>query len=168
VTGSGASVSSAPPTSVTLANSPIIQITGIGGVNAPANPTGSLTSPDVVLPGTTTNPVTVSLGATNVPIGTTILVTVVGYIGPSSSAVSTPLSGTLASSTATVTVTLPTNEAAVISASAVFSVAALDGQGLYYADGEPVDRVRITTVSGGRRALTFITRSGREVTVSAR
>jgi hypothetical protein len=168
VTGSGASVSSAPPTSVTLANSPIIQITAIGGVNAPTNPTGSLTSPDVVLPGTITNPVTVSLAAANIPVGTTIFVTVVGYIGPSSSAVSTPLSGTLTSSTATATVTLPTNEAAVVSASAVFSVAALDGQGPYYADGEPVDRVRITAVGGGHGALAFITRSGREVTVSAR
>jgi hypothetical protein len=168
VTGSGASVSSAPPTSVTLASTPSIQITAVGGVNAPPNPTGSFTSPDVVLPGTTTNPVTVSLAAANIPVGTTIFVTVVGNIGPSSSAVSTPLSGTLASSTASATVTLPTNEAAVISASAVFSVAALDGQGPYYADGEPVDRVRITAVSGGRSGLAFITRSGREVTVSAR
>ena len=59
---------------------------------------GSFTSADVVLPATTTSPVTVSLAATNVPLGTTVTVTVKGLYGEATSAVSTPLTGTLASS----------------------------------------------------------------------
>jgi hypothetical protein len=166
--GVAASVSSGAPTSVTLANAPTLQITSVGGVATPANPAGSFFAPDVVLPGTTSNPVTVNISAANVPTGTTLAVTVVGFMGASSSATSTALSGTLASSTATASVTIPTNEPAVISVSATFAIASLEGHGPYYADGEPVDRVRVTTHGGGRSALAFITRSGREVTVSER
>jgi hypothetical protein len=166
--GIAASVSTGSPTSVTLSNSPTLQITSVGGVAAPASPTGSFFAPDVVLPGTTANPVTVNISAANVPTGTTLTVTVVGFMGASSSSTSTALTGTLASSTATASVTLPTNEPAVITVTATFAIASLDGHGPYYADGEPVDRVRVTAASGGRSALALITRSGREVTVSAR
>jgi len=164
----GASVSTGPPTSASLPNAPTLQITSLGGVAAPANPSGSFFAPDVVLPGTTTNPITVNIAAANVPVGTTLTVTVVGFMGASTSVTSTPLSGTLASSTATASVTVPTNEPSVVSASATFTIAELGGQGPYYAQGEPVERVRITAYTGGRNALAFITRSGREVTVSAR
>ena len=134
----------------------------------PANPAGSFLAPDVVLPGTTTNPVTVNISAANVPVGTTLSVTVVGFMGASSSSTSTALSGTLSASTATASVTVPTNEPAVISVSATFSIASLDGAGPYYADGEPVELVRITAQTGGRSTLAFLTRSGREVAVPAR
>jgi hypothetical protein len=166
--GVGASVSSGAPTSVTLPNSPSLQITSVGGVAAPASPAGSFSAPDVVLPGTTTNPVTVNISATNVPVGTTLSVTVVSFMGASSTSTSTALSGTLSASTATASVTVPTNEPSVITVSATFAIASLDGQGPYYADGEAVDRLRVTAHGGGRSALAFITRSGREVTVSPR
>ena len=122
----------------------------------------------MVLPGTTANPVTVNIAATNVPVGTTLAITVVGFMGASSLVSSTQLSGTLASSTATATVTLPTNEPAVITAFASFAIASLDGAGPYYADGEPVERVRVAARGGGESTLAFITRSGREVPVSPR
>ena len=89
-----------------------------------------------------------------------------GFVGASSFTTSTPLSGTLASSTATATVTLPTNEPAVITVVASFAIASLDGAGPYYADGEPVERVRVAARGGGESTLAFITRSGREVPVS--
>jgi len=166
--GVGASVSTGSPTSVTLPNAPTLQITSVGGVTAPASPTGSFLAPDVVLPGTTTNPVAVNIAAANVPVGTTLTLTVVGFMGASSTSTSSSLSGTLASSTASASVTLPTNEPAIITVSATFAIASLDGQGPYYADGEPVDRVRVTAHGGGKSALALITRSGREVTVSPR
>ena len=166
--GVAASVTSGAPTSVTLSNAPTLQITSVGGVAAPASPTGSFLAPDVVLPGTTTNPVTVSIAATNVPVGTTLSVTVVGFMGAATTSTSTALSGTLSSSTATAAATVPTNEPSVITVSATFAIASLDGQGPYYADGEAVDRVRVTAHGGGRSALAFITRSGREVPVSPR
>lgn len=163
-----ASVSSGAPTSATLTNSPTLQITSVGGVTVPASPTGSFLAPDVVLPGTTTNPVTVNISAANVPVGTTLSVTVVGFMGASTAVTSTALSGTLSASTASASVTVPTNEPAVISVSATFAIASLDGAGPYYADGEPVDRVRVTAQTGGGNTLAFLTRSGREVALPAR
>jgi hypothetical protein len=165
---SGSSVSSGPPTSVTLANAPSLQITAIGSVTPPANPAGLFFAPDVVLPGTVTNPVTVNIAAANIPTSAVLTVSVVGFIGASTSTPSSALSGTFASSTATASVTLPTNEPAIVAVSATFAVAQLDGQGPLYAHGEPIERVRITADGRGRNVLAFITRSGREVMVSAR
>ena len=125
-------LSSGAPTSVALSNAPTLRITAVGGVAAPAAPMGSFTIADVVLPATTTSPVTVSLGATNVPLGTTVTVTVKGLYGEATSAVSTPLTGTLASSTATAVVTIPTNEPSVVGASASFLLSAASGETSVY------------------------------------
>jgi hypothetical protein len=66
----GAAVSVAQPTTVTLANAPTLTITAVGGIATPASPGASFSSPDIVLPAATTSPVTVSIAATNVPVGT--------------------------------------------------------------------------------------------------
>jgi uncharacterized metal-binding protein len=113
---------------VTLSNAPTLRITAVAGVAAPAAPTASFASPDIALPGSTTNPVTVTLAASNIPLGTTITVTVKGLNDAVSSAASSALSGTLASSVASASVTIPTNEPSIISATATFTVAALGGQ----------------------------------------
>jgi hypothetical protein len=125
-------LSSGAPTSVTLANSPTLRITTVGGVPAPTAPTGSFTAADVVLPVTTTNPVNVGLAGTNIPLGTTVTVTVKGLHGVATSAVSTPLSGTLASSTATASLTIPTNEPSVVGASASFLLSAASDRAPVY------------------------------------
>ena len=122
-------LSSGAPTSVTLPNAPSLRIAAVGGVPAPAAPTGSFTGADVVLPATTTNPVTVSLAATNIPPGTTVTVTVKGLYGEATSTVSTPLAGTLASSTASASVTIPTNEPSVVGASASVLLSAASDEG---------------------------------------
>ena len=119
-TGTIGVLSVGAPTSVTLPNAPSLRIAAVGGVATPAAPVGSFTVADVVLPPTTTNPVTVSLAATNIPVGTTVTVTVKGLYDAASSTVSTPLVGTVASSTASASVTVPTNEPSVIGASANF------------------------------------------------
>lgn len=67
-------LSSGAPTSVVLPNAPSLKIASVGGVAAPAAPTGSFVVADVVLPATTTNPVAVGLQAANIPLGTTIAV----------------------------------------------------------------------------------------------
>jgi hypothetical protein len=117
-------LSSGSPASVTLAGSPSLRISAIGGVPTPPVPLGSFTSADVVLPPSTVNPVTVSLAATNIPPGTTITVTVKGLYGAATSSVSTPLTGTLSASTASASVTIPTNEPSVVGASASFLLSA--------------------------------------------
>jgi hypothetical protein len=120
-------LSSGAPTSVTLTNVPSLRITAVGGVAAPASPTGSFTIADVVLPPTTTNPVTVSLAAVNIPVGTSVTVTVKALYGDATSTVSTPLAGTTASSTAIASVTIPTNEPSVVGASASFLLSVSSG-----------------------------------------
>ena len=161
-------VSSGSPTSVALANGPTLAITAIGGVTAPASPSGSFSTPDVVLSVTTTNPVTINLAAANIPVGTIISLSVIGQTGGYSATVSSPLAGSSISATATASVTAPTTQPFVISASATYAVAALEGQGPIYADGEPVERMRVTAATGGRQHVSYITRSGREVPVAAR
>jgi hypothetical protein len=106
---------------------------------------------------------TIGLAATNVPLGTTIAVTVKPQNGAASSATSTPLSGTLDASTATASLTIPTNQPSVVSASATFTLAALPGVRPVYAGGEPVARVRVAAILGGPSQVTYITTSGREV-----
>jgi hypothetical protein len=160
-----AAVSVGQPSSVTLAGAPTLRITSIGGVAAPTSPTASLTRPDVVLPTTTTNPVTVSLAGTNIPLGTVITVTVGGQNGGAASTASSGLAGTLAASTASASVTIPTNQPSIVSASASFVIANAEG-GPLFVDGEPVERVRVSATLGGVSRVSYVTRSGREIGVA--
>jgi hypothetical protein len=51
-----------------LINVPTLKISTVAGVSAPATPTGSYTTADVMLPGGTTNPVSVVTAETNTPV----------------------------------------------------------------------------------------------------
>jgi hypothetical protein len=64
---------------------------------------------------------------------------------------------------ATASLTIPTNQSSVISASATFTLAALPGVGPLLAQGEEVDRVRVAAVLGRSSHVTYITKSGHEV-----
>jgi len=154
------------PGVVVLPNAPSLTITSVAGVAAPAAPTASFASPDVTLPAGTANPVTVGLAASNIPLGTTIAVTVKPLNGAAASATSTPLSGTLAASTATASLTIPTNQPSVISASATFTLAALLADRPIFVEGEQVELVRVAAVLGGGSLVVLVTGSGREVSVA--
>jgi hypothetical protein len=108
------------PGSTTVTNNPTLTISAVGGVAPPGSPAASYGNPDVLLVNTTTNPVTVNLSATNIPVGTTVTVRVIPQEGASSTVTSTALSGTLASSTATATITMPLDQPAVLEAEATF------------------------------------------------
>jgi len=151
------------PRPVVLPNTPTLRITAVGGVSTPTTPAASFGIPDVVLPATTTNPVQISLAAAQVPLGTTVIVSVKALTGAGSSTLSGGLAGTVASSTATASVTLPTNQPSIITASATFDLVASSGQGPFYAEGERVERVRIAASLGGATRVTYITASGREI-----
>ena len=103
------------------ANTPTVQIVSIGGVSVPPAAAASyFTVPDVTLNAGAPNPVTVALQATNVTVGTAIVVNVVTEGRTTrTSFTSTPLAGTLASSTATATVNLPPG-VSVLTATATF------------------------------------------------
>ena len=103
---------------------PTLKIASIGGVAAPSDTVGTFVdSTDVILDPSLSNPITVNLAASNVPLGTVVQLTVVSeaVVAPVT-VLSTPLAGTLLASTATASVTLPPG-ASVITVTATFAAA---------------------------------------------
>lgn len=145
------------PGSAFLANAPVLRITSLAGVSVPAYPTGSYAQPDVLLPNTTTNPVTVNLSASYIPVGTSVAVSVIPQYG-STSSVNASLSGTTESSTASASVTLSTSYSNVIMAQATFTLLA----SLYW-DGEKIEKVRVAATMGKESETVYITESGKEI-----
>ncbi len=163
-----ASVSAAPGPVTTasnpaLVNLPTLSISSVGGVAVPANPGGSYTAADVSLPQGTTNPVPVTLTASNIPVGTIFTVRLIPQAGNSTTVSSGSSTGTFSSSTATANVTFPSGQVSVLNASASFTLPALVA-GLYpLIDGEPVERVMVAAAYGEPSKVTLITRSGKEI-----
>ena len=154
------------PGLVALGNTPSLRIASVAGAAAPTSPTGSYTAPDLTLPASTANPVAVVLAAANIPPGTVVTVLSNGLQGGRTSATAT-LAGTSSASSATASLTIPTNEPTVITASCTFTLAALD-EAPFYAEGEPVEQVRVTAAPDSPTEVIYITRSGREILASAR
>jgi hypothetical protein len=82
-----------------------LRITSIGGASVPVNPTGSFTVPDVNI--NSTSAVSVVVEAHNIPVGTVVNLQFFDDGGADFSVNTLPLSGTLATSTATASVTFP-------------------------------------------------------------
>ncbi|HEV3470630.1 MAG TPA: hypothetical protein VG148_15005, partial [Pyrinomonadaceae bacterium] len=158
-------VSFALPHPVAPASPPGLRIASVAGVTAPAAPLGSLHGvPDIVVPTTQANPVTVALEGVNVPVGTVVTVTLTPAQGARTTAQSTALAGTEASSTATASVSLPAGMS-VISATAVIDLTAPANSARQpvLIDGERVDRIEVAATFGGASEVTYVTRSGRRV-----
>jgi hypothetical protein len=146
------------PGTVSVTNIPTLTITSIAGVAVPGSPSGRYGTPDVTLPPTTTNPVTVNVSATNIPVGTQVTVTSIPEYGAATSIVSTGLSGTLDSSTTSVSITLATSYQCVLMAQATYTI-----QTAMYYDGEKIEKVRVAGTMGRQSEITYITESGREI-----
>lgn len=141
---------------------PSLAFTSIGGVAVPPNPTGA---GDVELPNTVTNPVTVNLAASGIPVGTVVKVILNQPYGANITADSSPLSGTLQSSTASASIDIPPG-ATVLMASTTYTLTLAMGDALsVYAQGERVEKVRLTATMGGQTQATLITVSGKEFNV---
>ncbi len=141
---------------------PSLAFTSIGGVAVPPNPVGA---GDVVLPNTVTNPVTVNLAASGIPVGTVVKVILNQPYGANITADSSPLSGTLQSSTASASIDIPPG-ATVLMASTTYTLTLAMGDALsVYAQGERVEKVRLTATMGGQTQATLITVSGKEFNV---
>jgi hypothetical protein len=151
------------PTAPIPATQPLLKITAVGGSGAPPNPNATLVSPDITFASPITSPVTVDLAANNVPTGTTVTVKVVPAVGSPTTATSSGLTGTTASSTAQATVTLPPG-AGIITASATFTAsnqsAALFPSALPLIDGERPQRVEVVAAADGRSHTYLLSRSG--------
>ncbi|MBI5025149.1 MAG: hypothetical protein HZC12_00155 [Nitrospirae bacterium] len=123
----------------------------------PASPTGSYAQPDMLLPSTTTNPVTVNLSASNIPTGTTVKVSMIPQYG-SATDVTATLSRTNSSSTASASVNLSTSYANVIMAQATFTLLTA----MFY-DNEKIEKVRVAATMGKESEVVYITETGKEI-----
>ncbi len=155
------SVTFALPNPITIPNAPALRIASVAGVVAPAAPLGSLAGvPDIVVPSTTVNPVTVALEAANIPVGTVVQVTMIPVNGARATAQSGPLSGTQAASTTTASLSLASGMS-VLTASAVVDVS----QQAIVIDGERVNQIEVVATYRGASRLTYVTQSGRRIDI---
>ena len=145
------------PNSIFPASVPSLSITSIAGAVVPADPTGAYNQPDMLLPGSTTNPVAVNIAAANIPVGTTVKVWVIPQYGNAAS-INSILSGTAQSSTATANVNLSTAYSNIVTAEATFTIL----QAMYW-NGEEIDKVKVATRIGGGSETVYFTRSGKEI-----
>jgi hypothetical protein len=155
-------ISFAFPHPVTSPNSPSLRITSVGGVSAPSVPLGSLQGvPDVIVPSSQTNPVTIALEGSNLPLGTIVQVGVTPSRGAKTTVQSTGLTGTEAASTASASINLPTG-ISVVSASAVIDLALAKLDPIFI-NGERVRQIEVAATFGGASELIYVTESGQRI-----
>lgn len=161
-TGSPSNLSYALPNPVVLPTLPQLRIASVGGISAPVSPLGSFQSaPDIIVPASQANPVTVALEAANIPLGTVVQVALTPTSGARTVVPSSALAGTQAASTATASLTLPSGMS-VISATATCDLSLARAVPLFI-DGERINAIEVAAVYGGRSQLTYITQSGRRI-----
>ena len=86
---------------------PQLTVTSVGGIPVSASPTGVLSTPDAVLSAQQNNPIPVIVSCANLPLNTSITVTVKPATGAAVSATGFNSTGTLASSIATISIVIP-------------------------------------------------------------
>jgi hypothetical protein len=86
---------------------PQLTVTSIGGVPVSASPSGALSTPDAVLSAQQNNPIPIVVSCVNLPLNTQITVSVKPANGAAVSATGYNTTGTLASSTATISINMP-------------------------------------------------------------
>ncbi len=87
------------------ANAPTVRVLTVDGQAVSSDPSGSFVTPDATI--NAAGAITVVIQATNIPPGTVVQLTVRPEAGPGVTVNTTPLAGTLASSTGSAAVTLP-------------------------------------------------------------
>jgi len=97
------------PGMVFLSTNPTIQVTSIAGQNTPAAPTGSFSQADFNLPSGFTNPATIAVSATNVPINTAYQVIVIPVWGTNSVGYGILSNGSYSASSGTVSMNVYTD-----------------------------------------------------------
>jgi len=151
------------PTAPLPTNQATLRITSIGGLTAPTSPSALLATPDVTFPNAVQAPVTLSVSAANIPVGTPVNLKIVPAVGEPTTAVTSGLSGSVASSTAQATVTIPPG-AGIVTASASFTLtgtgAALAPPALPLIDGERPQKAEVVAMADGTSRTFLVARSG--------
>ena len=160
--GTPQNLSYSTPNPVALTTVPQLRIASVAGIASPATPVGSFQAvPDIVVPASQANPVTVALEAANIPLTTIVQVTLTPASGTRTTVSSTGLAGTEAASTASASLTLPSGMS-VISATAVCDLTLAKARPMFI-DGERVRSFEVAAVFGGSSEVTYITESGRRI-----
>jgi len=145
-----------------LVNLPTLAITTVGGVaNAPV-PGGTYSTADVTLPPGTTNPVPVTITATNTPPGTVFTVRLIPQFAGPTTVSTLPSTGTFASSTATAELTFPPSQISLLTVWGTFTLPQIASL-FPLIEGEPVERILVVATDGNPSTVTLITRSGKQV-----
>ena len=152
------------PSSPVMPNPPQLQITKVAGQNTPANPSGSFNGPsDVVLPTTQTNPITVEISATNVPVGTAVQLNVISETTAPKAVQSSALDST---GKATANITLPQGRT-LITATVVVQLSSGTTSAVtrppLFINGEKIDRIEVTASVDGQSDVTYVSTSGRRI-----
>ncbi len=134
---------------------PAISFSSVAGIAVGA--AGS----DLILPENTANPIAIELATSGIPQGSIINVTATPIAGDTVTADST---ATAADGSASLSIDLPSGPSLLI-ASTTFVVTASAGlEYSKYAQGEPVEKIRVGAHADGYSETTFITASGKEYT----
>lgn len=156
-----------PPANAAVA----LFIQSVGGVLVPSNPAAQLVTPDVTVPASQQNPISITVRCTNIPLNSEIIVDVKPANGKTVRAVGLNTLGTASSSTATVQVNMPRG-GGTIQAKAVSGIAlatasiprdkppSLAETG-WTADGERFAQIELTAKLGSVAQFAFLTESGR-------
>lgn len=155
-------ISFALPQQISPPNPPLLRIASVGGVSAPSKPHGTFHGfPDIIVPSSQPNVVSVAIEGTGLPLGTIVQVTVRPANGNHTIVQSTGLAGTEAASTATASLPLPIGVSVII-ASAVADLVLAKATPIFM-DGERVQSIEVAATFGGASELTYVTQSGRRI-----
>jgi hypothetical protein len=157
-----------------------LAIQSLAGVTVSSNPSGVLANPDVIIPAQQANPIPIIVSCNNIPLNTEISVIVRPANGPDVQAVATNNAGTLAASTATVSLNMPRG-GGIIYAKCVSGLAGLGADNSskelrtkslaetgWTTDGERFAKVEVTASLGGQQRIAYITESGKRYSLAAR
>lgn len=151
---------------ITTNSQPVLTIVSIGGSAVPSYAGSRFDTYDMLLPNQLADPISVVLQASNIPVGTQVLV---GFVNGSNSASSTTgtLSGTLESSTATATISnLNRTAVTYLLATAIFDPPT--GAMKFNPSGpNHVAKVRVVASPGAKPKLVFLRKNGTEVDVAS-
>lgn len=149
---------------VTPPEMPVLKIASIAGVEVTGLPKGEFLSPDVTLPYTFRNPVTILVQANNIPVGAQVTIKSNPAVGSTTTA-SALLSGSDLASSASIDLTVSTAYPSVLTAYVTYQYIAANGAP-FYINGEKVETVRVIANLDGPSQVIYITASGKEFPAS--
>ncbi|HWB02790.1 MAG TPA: hypothetical protein VG796_07170 [Verrucomicrobiales bacterium] len=154
-----------------------LSIASVAGSAVPENPSAMQAKPDVIIPAQQNNPVPIVVKCTHIPLNTEISVVVHPTNGSDVTAVGINGAGTLAASTATISLNMPRG-GGIIYAKAVtgLTTASINpgskskgrsiAQTGWTADGQVFEKMEVTSSLGGKQQIAYITGSGKRYSVA--